>query len=237
MQRKLIVPACTSLLALACSFSPTPADSAVDVDFESEAKPAKTAKWTPDKAIEASGDEAIPPLARRDVGDFFVHRFTGTYTKIPVVLSEEVTAKRGSLIVIEYTLEEGKRKTRLSVTHDMDTARILGVRKVIGDKTEPATVAEFESMMKKTVFVPDSNDKRLASQDTTCLVAGEEVDCIETTYQVSVGEETAQLTVTTSDQFSGRDLAGEIATKDGKIIYRAELIDSGKGGGDSVATR
>ena len=113
----------------------------------------------------------------------------------------------------------------------------MRVREVKKGEEIPSKTEAYEAMIEKTIFVPDSNDALLASERGTCLVAGQEQDCDKSRYQVSVGEQAYELSVNRS--VDGADLSGEVTGKDGKIIYKAELVESGKGGGDaaSVASR
>jgi hypothetical protein len=99
-----------------------------------------------------------------------------------------------------------------------------------------AKIEDFEAMLAKTAFVTDSNDKTLASEKGTCVVSGDEVECMKTSYAVAIGDKTATMNVTQSAAVPGRDIAGEIVDKDGKIIYRAELVDMGRGTPDGVAS-
>jgi hypothetical protein len=51
------------------------------------------------------------------------------------------------------------------------------------------------------------------------------------------GKSADDATVTHSNQIEDRDVGGEISTSDGKIIYKAELVDMGRGTPSGVATR
>jgi hypothetical protein len=169
------------------------------------------------------------PLLERKVGDFFVHRFSGSFTSQPMMLTEEVIARAGGLVVIDYTLEQGKSSQRLRVTHDAATDRVLRVREMRGEREIAAKLEDFEAMQAKTSFAPDANERTLESEKTTCLVGPSEVDCNKTSYSVALGDRMGTLIVTQSAAFPGRDVAGEIVGEGGQVIYRAEIIDMGKG--------
>jgi hypothetical protein len=229
-----------SLLASACGgiSNPTadsPDDIAIDPSTTDKARAAKRSTDGAGPEVDPAS-EARAPLAERQVGDFFVHRFSGSFAKEPMTLTEEVVARAGGLIIVEYTLEQGKRKQELRVTHDAATERVLRVREIRGGQEIAAKIEDFEEMLEKTAFFTDSNDKLLASENTTCLVSGEEVDCEKTTYAVAIGDKQATMSVTKSASVPGRDLAGEIVDKDGKVIYRAELVDMGRGTPSGVAS-
>jgi hypothetical protein len=230
-----------TLLASACGgiSNPTadsPDDIAIDPSTSSDTRAAKRSTDRADSEEAAESEAAAAPLAERQVGDFFVHRFSGSFAKEPMTLTEEVVARAGGLIVIEYTLEQGKHKQELRVTHDAATERVLRVREIRGGQEMAAKIEDFEAMLAKTAFVTDSNDKTLASEKGTCVVSGDEVECQKTSYSVAIGDKTATMSVTQSAAVPGRDLPGEIVDKDGKIIYRAELVDMGRGTPDGVAS-
>ena len=55
-------------------------------------------------------------------------------------------------------------------------------------------MADYDALMKRTQFVPDSNDEALGTEHTSCLVGEEQVDCDVTTYKVTYGRKHAKLT-------------------------------------------
>ncbi len=238
---KLIALASVSLLAVACGAASAPAGKSADDAASSKKSAAAKDKKSSNSELATNVDfdepERAAPLASREVGDFFVHRFSGSFSDKPMTLSEAVVAKKGNLIVIDYTLDEGGKQARLRVTHDMGTDRVLRVREMQGDKEIPSDAQAYEAMMEKTLFIPDENEKKLGQEKTTCLVGGKELDCEKTSYEVRVGDKTATFTVTHSNQIEDRDVAGEISTSDGKIIYKAELVDMGHGTPSGVASR
>jgi len=79
------------------------------------------------------------------------------------------------------------------------------------------------------VYAADVNDGLVSSNDQTCLVGADELDCETKTYKVWVGDAPATLSVVHSNTFADRDVSGEITTDDGKLIYRAELVEAKQG--------
>ncbi|MBX3125245.1 MAG: hypothetical protein KF718_00930 [Polyangiaceae bacterium] len=233
MKAQLSTLCSLAALAMGCGATGVPTPQIADLDSPTAKQSARGAdSFVPSDAI-YSEDEPVAkgptPFAQREVGDYVVHRFSGSFNKSPMVLTESVIAKRGALIIIDYTLEEGSRATRLRVTHDIDTDKVLRVREMQGNRELAATEAQYEALIAKTVFAPDSNDALVASEAGTCLIGQEEVDCEKVRYSVTVNEQAAELTVARSASLEGRDLSGEITTKDGKIVYKAELVERGKG--------
>src|SRR5262245_20802719 len=102
-----------------------PEDSIPEASRSSSAKQKKAADdelafldETPDTE-EMAGKHS--PMDKRQVGDIAVRRFTGAFTKAPLTLTEEVTARAGNLVVVDYTLDEGKKQQKLRVTHEIGT--------------------------------------------------------------------------------------------------------------------
>jgi hypothetical protein len=189
----------------------------------------------PETAIEPAEASSASPLVERQVGDFTVHRFSGSFAKKPLILTEEVVARAGSLVVVDYTLEQGKQHEKLRVTHDATTDRVMRVREMHGKKEIPSSLAAYQAMLDKTMFVPDENVAQLGDEKGTCVVAGKAIDCERKSYRVKIGDQTATLSLSENDD--GQDIGGEISAADGKIIYKAELLQSRSGTPGNVASR
>jgi hypothetical protein len=186
-----------------------------------------------------SAEETVPAnpslFANKLAGDRSVHRFSGSFSKSHLILTQEVHARAGSLIVVDYTLEDGETATKLRVTHDIGTERVLRVRELRGKKELPSSAAAFEKLMARTAFVPDDNEAQIAKAKATCLVGDQPLDCEKTDYRVKIGEQTATFSV--SRAADGREVAGEISDASGNVIYKAELIESRAGLPAGVASR
>ena len=96
-----------------------------------------------------------------------------------------------------------------------------------GKKAIPSDIRAYDAMMDRTVFAADENLASLGDKAETCLVGKQELDCQKASYKVLVGDKPATLSVVTSKAVPGRDVAGELQTADGKLLYRAEIIDMG----------
>jgi hypothetical protein len=197
-------------------------DSAAGTQEKARAKMRKAA---PEKRAHGAG-ERIPA---RKVGDYFIYRYSGSFTEQPVTLTEQVVAIEDGLVVVDFILEEGAQMNALRVrVRPDDDESIVSVSRIGGEQEIPATIADYEALIKKTQLVADSNDEVVGSNVTTCLVGTKELDCEVTTYLVSMGQKQAMLTVSRSEDLPiGRDVGGEIVGPDGSLIYSARLIDSG----------
>lgn len=171
---------------------------------------------------------AVSSDAELQVGDYFVQRFSGSFSKTPMVLTERVIAREKGAFVIDFRLEQGKQASSLRLRVDAkDPRRILRVTEVKGDDESPSSLAVYEALMARTMFSPDENEEKLTTERTTCLIGEREVECERTNYRVRIGDKEATLTVVTSKAANGRDLGGEVMTADGKLLYRAQMIETG----------
>ena len=194
------------------------------------ASPAKSAPATPVKVSESAPE--------RHVGDLFVHRFSGSFAADPLTLTEEVAAREDSAWVVDFSLTQSEKVDRLRVRFDLASGQAVSAAHLDGTREMPAKLADYEAMMSRTVYAADVNDGLVSSNEQTCLVGSDELDCETKTYKVWVGDAAATLAVVHSKTFADRDVSGEITTDDGKLVYRAELVEAKQGKPASgVATR
>jgi hypothetical protein len=186
-------------------------------------EPAK--KEAPASAKSDPGDDAALGPSRK-VGDFVVYEYAGAFSKDPLTLTEQVVAREGDVFVVDFVFGEGSGRTALRVRMKPDN-EVVAVSRITAAGEAEATRADYDALMQKTQFVPDSNDEALGTEHTACLVGDEQVECDTTTYRVTYGRKQAKLTITTSSKVPGRDLGGEVVTADGKVLYRARLVERG----------
>ncbi|HWZ90117.1 MAG TPA: hypothetical protein VNW92_14740 [Polyangiaceae bacterium] len=175
-------------------------------------------------------EQEVLPVDARKVGDFYVHRFSGSYEKSPLTLTEEIVAQEEGLWVIDYTFEQSSGTTKLRVRLDPKTDSVVRVSKLDGTNELKVPLATYEKLMDRTSFTADANDGMLASEHGTCLVGPSELDCETKSYKVWVGDKLATLSVSHSDSVPGRDVSGDITGSDGTLIYRSELVEMGTAG-------
>jgi hypothetical protein len=190
-------------------------------------KVAKKSEIKVDKEL-ASLDEAMAETGPRPrmLGDFHVYEYSGAFTKKPVTLTEQVVAREGDNLVVDFVLQEGEQMTALRA-RITDEGQVIAVSRVKESGEEPATMADYEAMVKRTQIVPDSNDAVVGTERTSCMVGDEQVDCDVTTYMVSMDGKEAKLTVSRSEKVPGRDVGGTIVAGDGTVIYSARLVERG----------
>jgi hypothetical protein len=206
--------------------TPVPASSASDAR--------RNAAVVANESEDASGEDvearaATAPMQKP--GDYVVYRFSGSFRKAPLTLTERVLeAKRGSLR-LELVFENGKTKRVVRATYD----RTPGAVREIVDATRvdtqgaehPMTGDEIESMMAETALAADANEASLGTESVTVDLGGQSLKCDKASWRVVIGKHKAIMTALTSDAFPWSDVGGEIKTDDGKVLYHAEVVDTG----------
>jgi hypothetical protein len=198
-----------------------PADKAAALAREAAAEKLAQAE------IAAEAEQKPGPIAvARKLGDFHVYQYGGTFAKQPVTLTEQVVAREGDVLVVDFVLEEGDRMSAIRVRMKDDN-QVVAVARITAEGEVPTALAEYDALMQKTQFVPDSNDQALGTDHTSCLVGDEQVECDVTTYRVTYGSKQAKLTITRSSRVPGRDIGGDVVAENGKVLYSARLVERG----------
>jgi hypothetical protein len=219
-----------SIMALvsACGVMAKPAPHSVSASSPDPKASTRTAKVAADadEAPADTGEGSSAANAFRRVGDYHVYRYTGSFAKQPLTLTEQVVGKEGEALLVDFVLEEGETMTALRVRMHAD-GEVLSVRRITDDGDVTATLADYDAMMKRTELLPDTNDQMLGTDHTSCLVGDEQVDCDMTTYKVTLSGKQAKLMITKSARVPGRDIGGDIVAEDGKVLYSARLVERG----------
>jgi len=214
-------------LVTACGVMAKPVPHAVSASAEAPKSHHRTkasAETAP--AAESGGESSTAANAFRRVGDYHVYRYTGSFAKQPLTLTEQVVGMEGEALLVDFVLEEGERMTALRVRMHGD-GEVLSVRRITDEGDVAAALSDYEAMMKRTELLPDTNDQMLGTDHTSCLVGDEQVDCDMTTYKVTLGGKQAKLMITKSARVPGRDIGGDIVAEDGKVLYSARLVERG----------
>jgi len=229
MNRILLLATTVSLLSSACHASqPRSSNEATRESWvtypgaHGKAKKARAANEAPAAAPQASA-------VGRNAGDFVVYRFSGSFQKQPLTLTERVLAREGTFVLLELTLEEGGKKQQLRVKmNDTPGANreVFGVTRFENGVEIPADAAAYEAMMSRTIVAADENEELLASENVEVQIGGANVPCKATTYRVRLGKHQATMRTVESDRFPWGDVGAEIA-QNGKLIYKAEIVEAG----------
>jgi hypothetical protein len=183
------------------------------------------------KAPQATAAPAVEsaPAPKRQLGDFFVHRFSGSFAQDPLTLTEEVVAREDQAWVVDFSLSQNDAVERIRVRFDAATGEPLAASRFDGSQESPAKLADYEALVARTIYAADVNDGLVSKSAETCLVGADQLDCETKTYKVWVGDDAATLSVVHAKAYEDRDVSGEITTESGKLVYRAELVEARQG--------
>lgn len=273
MTRSFLPLALVSLFATGCAHATlapgaTTAAKAPEVAAATKDEAASDSKEAAAKADEKSKDEAAstdeakgeivavkgdettprdlnaPETHGRAPGDFIVYRFSGSFRKAPLTLSERVIAKKGSLLTIDLSADDDGKKTELRLTVDDAGGKneVVRVARLVGGVEKAATIESYEKLMATTVLAADENEALLGKEEITLDLGGAPLPCRKTSYRVRVGKKQATLRTLESEGFAWGDVGGEITSSAGKTLYRAEILELGhtdlaKGSAVADATR
>jgi len=195
---------------------------------------AASTKETAKDQTESSGQPA------RNPGDFVVYRFSGSYRDKPLVLSERVVEKSNDRLTMAVTLDDGDAKHEFRVTLDESSAapgEVVSVTRLEDGASRPMSVEEYESLLAITSLAADENEAELGAEDVLLDVDGSKMPCRKTSYRVRIGKRHATMHTLESAVFAWGNMGGEITTDSGKVIYRAEVVETGHATpGANVAT-
>lgn len=195
-----------------------------------------------DGEADAKGDAAVtsaaaettaadPTSAPWAAGDFVVYRFSGSFHKTPVTLTEKVVARQGDSFTLDVTYDDGKTKeairARMKGTSPA-SAEVVSVARLVRGVEQPASAALFEEIFARVALVADQNEAQLGTESVKVDVAGHgAVACERATYRVKVGKDTATMRTLGSPAFVWGDVGAEITAASGKLIYKAEVVEAG----------
>lgn len=175
--------------------------------------------------LPSEADEA-PLATARQIGDFVVYRFSGSFRDAPVEVTHEVVGRDGDTLKIDVTVEDRgtQKRLRMSVSED---GELLSVARWDGGVLRPFGVAAFESMMSELTLAADENLGLIEERDDKLEIAGSTVDATVTRYRVRVGAHDAVMVTKSAPTFAWGDVGGEIRTQNGKVLFKAEIVESG----------
>ena len=228
--KKIVSAFALSTLALACAKTPITANNGIariarDL-HTSEALP-------PAPQVDAATAKEMPKLS--NPGDFVVVRFSGSYHKSAMTLTQRVLSREGTVAYMELTLAEGKKSQTLRAHVDQSNGsdRVIDVIKIENGKERPAPIASYDALMQKTLPDVDMNEETMGTETAEVALGGRTVAGSVTRYKVNVAGKDATMSIFHADGFAWGDLAGDITSRDGKLIYKAEIVDVGN---DATAT-
>lgn len=236
MKRTLLTLAMTSLFAVGCGHAGSAAKASnAPMASAHAARAAKAAARHASAAPEAAAKSAAPIAATaesgdaRAPGDFVVYRFSGSFRKAPITLTQRVVARKGQVLTVDVTAESGEQKRELRVTLDIAPGKsdVLSVARLEGGVESPASLVAYDDLLAETTLAADQNEGLLGAEDVVLDVGGAPLPCHQESYRVRVGKRAATLRTLSSDGFAWGDVGGEITADSGKVLYRAEVLEAG----------
>jgi hypothetical protein len=228
MNRILLSLATVSLFAIGCGRAAiTTAPSSPE-----EARPESVAKTEATNAASSapSDDAKADATPARKVGDFVVYRFSGSFRKAPLTLTERVLSRSGTEILVAITADDGKTKRELRVRfNDAPGARneVLGVAKMDHGVEKAASIQAYEALMAETTVAADANEAVLGSEDVKVDLGKSTTVAKKTSYRVRLGKKHATLQTLESAEFAWGDVGGDITGENGAVIYQAKVVEVG----------
>ena len=218
-----------SLSTFGCAAAPHQvASSASHGAGATDATSAESTSHADSEAAAAKQTEA------RQAGDYVVFSFEGSFNKNPLTLTERVFAVDAAGITIDFELAEKGRKADVlrvkTATSEAKHGEVLSVEKRNeAGSFVAAKTSDYEALVARTVASADENEAVLDSADDFVSVGSSHIPVTKTRYRVKVGKNSATMFTLASDTFSWGDLGGEIRTDAGSLVYRASLVDMGRG--------
>lgn len=199
--------------------------NAVEVNGEAEIGDLFTSRADAYDYLYASRTD--PALLPRLPGDFVVYRFTGSHLAQPVILTQRVMERRGSMLIVDQVIDDGGEPLHLRLRLRDGSAQhneIVSVARIANGVQLPFGTVTYESLMDEVLPPVERTEQLLGSARSSIDVNGSVIECQQTAYRVSVGGQPAYMTVMQSPSFVWGDLGGEIRDGHGELIYKAELI-------------
>lgn len=178
----------------------------------------------------ASGGQQAPGNVQKP-GDYVTYRFSGSFRKTPLTLTQRVVDVQGPKVTVDVTLKDGARSQALRAqfagTPGGANLELIRVSRLDGTTERTVSNDAYDALMAKTMLAADRNEELVGTEAVDVTIAGRSIACTKTSYRVVVGKDKAIMSTLTSDAFAWGDLGGEIRRDDGRILYRAEVVDLG----------
>ena len=173
MKRTLLTLAMTSLFAAGCGHAGSSAKASnAPMAPAHAAQAAKAAARHASAAAPDAAAKAAAPIAAtldsgdaRAPGDFVVYRFSGSFRKAPITLTQRVVARKGQVLTVDVAAESGEQKRELRVTLDIAPGKseVLSVARLEGGVESPASPAAYDDLLAETTLAADQNEGLLGA--------------------------------------------------------------------------
>jgi hypothetical protein len=184
--------------------------------------------------VRPAGPDAAGSVSRghfQDVGDFVAYRVSGSYREVPVTITQKVVERSEGRLIVDLTIAEDGEQLRLRLRLDDRPYRqgqLLSVARLAGEVQLPFGVAAYDRLMSELVLSPDDLEAPIGSTGVLVDVGGVPIPAVRTSYHVRVGAHAAVMSTLASRSLGWGRLGGEIVSADGKLLYKAEIVDLGR---------
>ena len=240
MKRFLLTASVLTLIQLGCSQRVMQPPAATAADEAKSDPPAAASEQSAATSDPTASNPTVPmdqqvtadpgAMLRRNPGDFVTYRFSGSYRKSPVTLTQRIVSRNEGVLAVDVTIEdEGKRDELRLRVHDVpgEPDEIVSVARIDNGVLKPFGIAAYEALMAKTMMPVDRNEALLGSEETSMRVGAQAFDCVKSAYRVRAGDALATMTTLESSTFAWGDLGGQIRAADGSLLYQAEVVAYG----------
>ncbi len=177
-------------------------------------------------SLATAPEPATPSYA---VGDYLIRVFT-LPSRARVTVTERVLALKDASVILEVTREAAQKSRTIRVElNDAPGHRgeVLSASVMRAGVEVPIGVAVYDALLSGTAFAADQNEGQIDSGSAKIDVRGNAIDCNETLFRVKVrGKEATMRTLELVNSPWG-EVAAEVKTTDGAVLYRAEVVDVG----------
>jgi hypothetical protein len=104
---------------------------------------------------------------------------------------------------------------------------VISVAKLEGTIMRPFGRMAYEQLMNELMLIADENDGLITESESVQDVAGRTLAVTTSAYKVRVGAHDAVMKTVAAPGFVWGDVGGEIKALDGKILYKAEIVELG----------
>ncbi len=186
---------------------------------------AARAAMAPPPVIDAPG-----PRVLEIPGDYVAYRLTGEALARPATMTMRLVAWRPDTQTLDLTIDEIGATDRFRLVIDgggSARAAIRHVARIDGQRLLTVPVALLEERLHELMPVADENEGVVGSTGVIVDVNGWSIGCVRTDYRVRVGAHRGVMTLLAAEGFPFRHVGGKIASDDGRLLYKAEIVDAG----------
>lgn len=173
--------------------------------------------------------------SRYAAGDFVAYRYSGSYRKEPITLTEKVLSKEGNKLCILVVWKSGA-ETRTWKQFVTDTAynrtnnivdRLVLVENGIEKELPNRENVDLFRLYDGTFLMPQRPPELVKEEVKSVSVCGRQYNCRVKTYRTRVSGQRATMTVAESADFTWTTVYSRYEALHGGVLYSAEVTGCG----------